>query len=263
MPTRIHTSPRSRLGRAVTPRKAPSQKRAEVTVEAILSASAHILANEGWEAVNTNRVAADAGVSIGSLYQYFPGRDAILAELGRRHAYKIVEVTRDALDRTESQPLAGAIGEAIRAAIRLHEADPALHRAIEDETPRLGPLDWREAVGGEIQHLLCDMFLQRRDEIGVVDVELAAFLAATIVEAVVHAAMVSKPDELRNGRVEVELTRVLGTILRAPDSRSIEMAGATSRQVNLGAQTRLGTANTTNPRKGDGHMQLQGLRRSR
>jgi AcrR family transcriptional regulator len=215
MLTRIRTNPRSRLSRAVTPRKAPSQGRAEATVEAILSAAAHILAGEGWETVNTNRVAAEAGVSIGSLYQYFPGRDAILSELGRRHAFKIIGVTRDALERTKNQPLIDAVREAIRAAIRLHEADPALHRAIEDETPRLGPLDWREAVYAEIQRILCDMFFQRRDELGVEDVEFAAFLATTIVESVVHAAMISRPDELRNGRVEDELTRIVGTILRA------------------------------------------------
>jgi AcrR family transcriptional regulator len=214
MNTRIRTSPRSRLGRAVTPRKAPSQRRAEATFEVILSATAHILASEGWEAVNTNRVAAEAGVSVGSLYQYFPGRDAILAELGRRHAVSIVGATRETLERTKNQPFAGAIGEAIRTAIRLHEVDPALHRAIEDETPRLGPLNWREGAYSDIQRMLGDMFLQRRDELGVEDVEFAAFLATTIVEGVVHAAMVSKPHELRNGRVEAELTRILGTILR-------------------------------------------------
>jgi AcrR family transcriptional regulator len=215
MLTRIPTNPRSRPGRAITPRKAPSQGRAEATVDAILSATAHILVREGWETVNTNRVAAEAGVSIGSLYQYFPGRDAILAELGRRHALKIIGVTRDALERTKNQPLVSAIGEAIRSAIRLHQAEPALHRVIEDETSRLGPLDWREAVYAEIQHILCDLFLQRRDELGVEDVEFAAFLAATVVEGIVHAAMVSKPDELSDGRVETELTRILMTILKA------------------------------------------------
>jgi AcrR family transcriptional regulator len=199
----------------MAPRKAPSQGRAEATVESILAAAAQILTGEGWEAVNTNRVAAEAGVSIGSLYQYFPGRDAILAELGRRHAFQVVEVTRDALERTKNQPLAGAIREAIRAAIRLHEVDPALHRAIEDETPRLGPLDWREAVNAEIHRIVCDMLTRRRDEHGIEDVEFAAFLAATIAESVVHTAMVSRPNELRNGRVEAELARVLATVLRA------------------------------------------------
>ena len=215
MNTRIRTSPRSRLGRAVTPRKSPSQGRAEATVEAILSATAHILAGEGWEAVNTNRVAAEAGVSVGSLYQYFPGRDAILAELGRRHAVSLVGATREALERTKNQPFAGAVGEAIRASFRLHEVDPALHRAIEDETPRLGPLDWRAGAYADIQRILCDMFLQRSDELDIEDVEFAAFLAVAIVEGVVHAAMASKPEELRNGRVEAELTRILGTIFRA------------------------------------------------
>jgi AcrR family transcriptional regulator len=215
MRTRIRTSPRSRIGRAVTPRKTPSQSRAEATVEAILCAAAHILAAKGWEAVNTNRIAGEAGVSVGSLYQYFPGRDAILAELGRRHAFNVVGATRDALERTKDKPFVSAMREVIRAAIRLHESDSALHRAIEDETPRLGPLDWREGAYGEIQRILCDMLFQRRDELDVEDDSFTAFLAATIVEGVVHAAMVSKPVELRNGRVEAELIRILRTILRA------------------------------------------------
>jgi hypothetical protein len=59
------------------------------------------------------------------------------------------------------------------------------------------------------------MLFQRRDELDVEDDIFAAFLAATIVEGVVHAAMISKPAELKDGRVEAELIRILETILRA------------------------------------------------
>ena len=66
------------------PRKAPVQARSRATYEAILEAAARILEAEGLAGVTTNRVAERAGVSIGSLYQYFPAREAILAELVKR-----------------------------------------------------------------------------------------------------------------------------------------------------------------------------------
>lgn len=66
------------------PRKRPHQQRSAATVDAILEAAARILERRGLDALTTNAVAALAGVSIGSLYQYFPGKAAILAELIRR-----------------------------------------------------------------------------------------------------------------------------------------------------------------------------------
>ena len=53
-------------------RKSPAQSRSRATVEAILDAAAHILVTQGFAAASTNRIAEKAGVSIGSLYQYFP-----------------------------------------------------------------------------------------------------------------------------------------------------------------------------------------------
>ncbi|MCA3366430.1 MAG: helix-turn-helix transcriptional regulator, partial [Roseomonas sp.] len=66
------------------PRKQPIQDRSRETVGAILEAAARILEAEGLEAANTNAIAARAGVSIGSLYQYFPDKVAIFAELIRQ-----------------------------------------------------------------------------------------------------------------------------------------------------------------------------------
>mgnify|MGYP003597153915 FL=1 len=67
------------------PRKEPKQSRARVTVEAILEATAHILTEGGYDALTTNHVAKRAGVSIGSLYQYYPSKEALVGELMDRH----------------------------------------------------------------------------------------------------------------------------------------------------------------------------------
>lgn len=66
-------------------RKAPQQARSRARVEAILAAADRILAAEGVEALTTRRIAADAAVPVGTLYQFFQDKDAILAALARRH----------------------------------------------------------------------------------------------------------------------------------------------------------------------------------
>jgi AcrR family transcriptional regulator len=67
-----------------TPRRLPRQARSRATIEAILEATAQILEAEGEAAFNTNRIAERAGVSVGSLYQYFPDKQSILREMARR-----------------------------------------------------------------------------------------------------------------------------------------------------------------------------------
>src|SRR5215475_6633708 len=70
-------------------RRQPRQRRALLTVEAILDAVARIVTREGVDAVTTNRVAEVAGVSIGSVYQYFPDKRAIFVGLHERHIQQI------------------------------------------------------------------------------------------------------------------------------------------------------------------------------
>src|SRR5215472_18972509 len=71
--------------RRLSPKKKPRQERSRATVEALLEATTDILIREGYTKLTTNRIAERAGVNIASLYQYFPGKEAIVAELRRRH----------------------------------------------------------------------------------------------------------------------------------------------------------------------------------
>ncbi len=75
-----------------SPRKAARQSRAHDTVESILQASAQIVLSQGLSLLTTNRIAERAGVSVGSLYQYFPGRDAVLHSLIEREFNRGVDV---------------------------------------------------------------------------------------------------------------------------------------------------------------------------
>jgi len=72
-----------------TPRKEPAQERSRVTYDAIVAATARVLVKDGYDALTTNRVAREAGVSVGSLYQYFPGKEALVAAVMEQHAARM------------------------------------------------------------------------------------------------------------------------------------------------------------------------------
>src|SRR5262245_37742302 len=92
-------------------RKSASQERSRATVDALLEATARILIREGYDRASTNRIAHVAGVSIGSLYQYFPSKEALVAALIDRHKQEIIQLLRDALIKVATRPVADAARE--------------------------------------------------------------------------------------------------------------------------------------------------------
>src|ERR1700742_4874000 len=81
----------------INPRKNASQERSRATVEALVDATARILVKEGFDKASTNRIAEVAGVSVGSLYQYFPSKEALVAAVIERHQQEIMQVVRGEL----------------------------------------------------------------------------------------------------------------------------------------------------------------------
>jgi AcrR family transcriptional regulator len=122
---------------APRPRKWPLQARSRATIDAVLAAAAHIIESSGVAGFNTNAVAERAGVSIGSLYQYFPNKDAILVALIERRA--------EALTHSLVETAAGAPGHSLADDLRLiliqavawHDNFTRLTRTLEAEEDRL------------------------------------------------------------------------------------------------------------------------------
>ena len=131
------------------PRKKPRQRRSEATVEAILQASARILVEGGPGALNTNAVADLAGVSVGSLYQYFPNKTAIMAELIRRKRARLVAGLRQAAD-VEADSLDVALEALIAATIRHQEGWPQLAQALDRAAMFVPMAEETEALNREI-----------------------------------------------------------------------------------------------------------------
>ena len=113
------------------PRKQPLQSRSKETFGAILEATARILEAEGLEAANTNAIAARAGVSIGSLYQYFPDKAAIFAELIRQAESGLGDMLEKLLAHTAGQSLEDRLKLLIKAGVAQQMARPQLGRILD------------------------------------------------------------------------------------------------------------------------------------
>ncbi|WP_210189085.1 TetR/AcrR family transcriptional regulator [Bradyrhizobium sp. Rc3b] len=121
----------------LNPRKTPAQTRAALTVDTILEGAADILERYGFDGYTTNEIAARAGVSIGSLYQYFPNKDAVTIALIERETTSMVDAVLAALALT---PPRQALREVFKAAVRNQVRRPLLARLLDFEEVRLASL---------------------------------------------------------------------------------------------------------------------------
>ncbi len=199
-----------------TPRKSASQKRSRATVETLLDATARVLAREGYDRASTNWIAATAGVSVGSLYQYFPNKEALVAALVARHNREMLQLLRDALIQVASRDLATAMRELVRATVDAHLVDPALHRVFAEQVPRMGQLAKIEALQRETFLLIRAYLEERRHDISVRDLDSATAICVTTVEALTHEFVIHKPDALDGDRDRFidEVTRLVVGYLR-------------------------------------------------
>jgi AcrR family transcriptional regulator len=181
-------------------------------VETILEAATRVFVDEGYARATTNRIAAAAGVSVGSLYQYFPSKDAIAVELLRRYREGLVQrvatrlqgVTRD----TFEEVVHGLIDELVRA----EGINPALHRVLIEQVLRTSAR--KEMLGFEerLEAVLVEAL--RAADHRVDDPELSAFVLVRVVLAVVQSVVVDRP-RYKNAALAKELTRVvMGYIAR-------------------------------------------------
>jgi AcrR family transcriptional regulator len=122
--------------RSRRPVRKARQARSRATVEAIVEAAARILAEQGWQGLNTNTVARRAGVSVGSVYEYFPDKQAIVWVIMDRHLSRAEALLQTAESSPAGALAPGSIPAFLAASfIGLHQEDPKLHRVLSSEVP--------------------------------------------------------------------------------------------------------------------------------
>ncbi len=176
------------------PRKSASQERSRLMVETLLDATARVLTQEGYDRASTNRIAAVAGVSVGSLYQYFPNKEALTAALIARHVREMMDLIKEAISDMGAHDLESSMRRLIRAMIDAHRVDPALHRVFDEQIPRMGSLVEIESVEREGFDLVKGYLERHRDEIRVRDLDMATSICITTVEALTHEVITRRED---------------------------------------------------------------------
>lgn len=208
---------RHRRSRELQPRKAPSQARSRGTVEAILTAAARIFARDGYAAATTNRIAAQAGVSIGSLYEYFPNKDALLVALMEAHIGEgqaiLAAAGGEAL--APGQPLRAAVARLVAAMIDLHARDRHLHRVLFEEAPLPPRLRRRLAEVEQAVARHVATYLRQHPEVTAPDPELAATVLVQAIEALTHRLVVHGDATAEAAQAE-ELVTLAAAYLTAP-----------------------------------------------
>jgi AcrR family transcriptional regulator len=191
----------------------PRQSRAVATHAAILEAAAQVIASGGLTAFNTNVVAARAGVSIGSLYQYFPNKDALmLALIASRQARQVNTIAQALGGLPPDADLEAAVRIIVRAAMQQHREDDLLASAIDHEEARLPADDVVAAALDEAGELVTRLLLRFPDAIAPVNHEFAARTLPALVRAVVDQWANLRPPQL--DRAESEAVRAVLGYLR-------------------------------------------------
>lgn len=198
---------------SLEPRKRPQQGRARATYDAIIDAAARIVAERGLTGFNTNAVAERAGVSIGSLYQYFPNKDAVMAALiHRQQALQLDTLHAAAAAIGPTAALETVVRILVRAAMQHHHDDALLASAIDHEEARLPVNDIVETSLGGSGGVIEAMLRRFANDSAGVDAAVAARTLPALVRAVTDAWANLDPPQL--DRAETESVRAVLGYLR-------------------------------------------------
>lgn len=203
-----HRDESKRAGREIAPRRIPKQQRSREIVDAIVEAGLRVLEEQGAGALTTNQIAERAGVSIGSLYRYFPNRAAVVAAIYDR------ETAREAAHLDEEPwpvadlPLPEALGALVDFQLERHRRLLDMeqdfyrdHHAEFSLAERLGSA----AIVSRIHAILAS----HADVLRVRDLDHAAFLVARGLSAVVRLTLEERPEKLHEASFRQELVDLL------------------------------------------------------
>ena len=217
-------------------RRRPRQERSRFTVAAILEAAAEVIDDVGWDRASTNRIAERAGVSIGSLYQYFPNKEAILTRLEEHHRTTVHGVVAAALERIAAPTV--AVAAALRALfddlIELHRDDPVLTRVLATQVPR-HTARRRGEEDNRLIHRLEEILVLRPD-VRAGDTVAVAHVLATTTEALTRWIAHEAPEQLDVPTLVDEMVAMLSGYITGPSVARDDSRQTSRREMQGGAQ---------------------------
>lgn len=195
-------------------RREPKQGRSRQTVEAVLDAVIRVLKREGFEAITTNRIAEVAGVSIGSVYQYFPDKAAIFAALHQRHIEEIDRMIATTLIDHAGEPLEALFRALVDGMVDAHSGDPEFHALLLAQVPHRagGKQDFAVRLHGAFRLAIASGMPEMRKRR---DLDKVVFVVTHMVESLSHGAILRRPPGVSLAAAKEEIVRAVLAYLHA------------------------------------------------
>jgi AcrR family transcriptional regulator len=193
-----------------TPRKKPKQKRSRATVAAILEATAQLLVEGGYHNLSTNRIAETAGVSIGSLYQYFSNKEAVVAAVVEEFADRQFEILVHGIgDLGPDAQMEQSVRELVRSMMEAKRCEPELSKVLFEELPPVGQIDVLKEWTQRACELVYTALSMRADDVRPDNLEIAAYVLVTACHGIVHSTVVDRPELLENDALAEETAELI------------------------------------------------------
>ncbi len=173
----------------VSPRKEPKQDRSKELVSAVLKATKLIMLDTGTKSVTTAKVAKKAGVSVGSLYQYFPNKESLISLVIEDHFEKMKINLMNEMNHLEGESLKSKLHSIVSRLIEVHLEDKDILIALEDYSGELG-LKVSERERQDSWIVFVQKILREHDhEIRNINYEVAAFMITYSIDNLIHEAI--------------------------------------------------------------------------
>lgn len=178
------------------------------TVDAILEGAARILARDGWTKASTNRIAEAAGVSVGSLYQYFPSKEAIAVELLKRYRERLLSTVTQRLAQGGQVTFESAMALLLETLFLAEGIDPQLHRVLIEQVLRTHARGEMQGFEDRLEVIVAEALEAAAPSVRTANPRLAATVVVRSVLSLVHAVVVDRPD-LDRREVAAEVTKLV------------------------------------------------------
>ena len=187
------------------PRKQPRQARSQVTVDAVFEATIQVLLNDGPQRLTTTRVADRAGVSVGTLYQYYPNKQALLYAVLQRHLARVEETVAAAARAMHHAPLAAMVAAVVEAFVRAKTERIEEARALYAVASGLDSVELVKMVGKRNRAAISAMLATASDAL-FDDLALTSFMFSAAMAGATRAMLEggAPPKMLRALREQLE-----------------------------------------------------------
>ncbi len=194
-------------------RRAPKQKRAKSLIDDVLEASARLIPTYGYDKATTNKIAELAGVSIGSLYQYFPNKNAIFVSLIEKIENNHCQQLRDALYQARDLPLPERVEPVIAAIVDLVMEKRKLLLILYTHAPQLGLLGYLAKSRQNFRKEIEPVLQEYAEHMQISNTQISARLVVSSVYGILEDLIQSDSDEFDLDQIKIEIALLVRAYL--------------------------------------------------